>query len=217
MARVRAGECEELWSKSEHEALFFFHMPRWVIPSPCKDKYFRQHGDAAMKAAHVVQREVEGGGEVTRLAGLFQRRLMALQARTSPAAEVSAASAAAAVSLGAAGRAPDAVHGRLRTRDVPSSAHPLTPSPTPPPVAAPPSPTHPIPSQPATPSGAADTSPDPVLSGDEGDDGECEDGPRAARAAATATGLLSKHNAEQNALVTTALSPDPVDDRIVSP
>ena len=38
-----------------------------------------------------------------------------------------------------------------------------------------------------------------------------------APSAATATGLLSKHNAEQNALVTTALSPDPVDDRIVSP
>ena len=35
--------------------------------------------------------------------------------------------------------------------------------------------------------------------------------------AATATGLLSKHNAEQNALVTTALSTDPVEDRIVSP
>jgi len=35
--------------------------------------------------------------------------------------------------------------------------------------------------------------------------------------AATATGLLSKHNAEQNALVMTALSTDPVDDRIVSP
>jgi 2-oxoglutarate dehydrogenase E1 component len=38
-----------------------------------------------------------------------------------------------------------------------------------------------------------------------------------APSAATATGLLSKHNAEQNALVMTALSPDPVDDRIVSP
>jgi 2-oxoglutarate dehydrogenase E1 component len=35
--------------------------------------------------------------------------------------------------------------------------------------------------------------------------------------AATATGLLSKHNAEQNALVNTALSTDPVEDRIVSP
>ena len=98
MARVRAGECEELWSKDEHEALFFFHMPRWVIPSPCKDKYFRQHGDAAMKAAHVAQREAEGGGEVTRLAGLFQRRLMALQARAASATAAPAAGAAPAVS-----------------------------------------------------------------------------------------------------------------------
>lgn len=98
MARVRAGECEELWSKDEHEALFFFHMPRWVIPSPCKDKYFRQHGDAAMKAAHVAQREAEGGGEVTRLAGLFQRRLMALQASAASATAAPAAGAAPAVS-----------------------------------------------------------------------------------------------------------------------
>ncbi|MCA8902635.1 MAG: 2-oxoglutarate dehydrogenase E1 component, partial [Hyphomonas sp.] len=35
--------------------------------------------------------------------------------------------------------------------------------------------------------------------------------------AATATGLLAKHKAEQDSLVGTALSPDPVDDRIVSP
>ena len=35
--------------------------------------------------------------------------------------------------------------------------------------------------------------------------------------AATATGLLSKHQAEQANLIKTALSPDPVDDRIVSP
>ena len=35
--------------------------------------------------------------------------------------------------------------------------------------------------------------------------------------AATATGLLSKHQAEQASLIKTALSPDPVDDRIVTP
>jgi 2-oxoglutarate dehydrogenase E1 component len=35
--------------------------------------------------------------------------------------------------------------------------------------------------------------------------------------AATATGLLSKHQAEQANLIKTALSPDPVDDRIVYP
>ena len=37
-----------------------------------------------------------------------------------------------------------------------------------------------------------------------------------APAAATATGLMSKHTAEQTALVETALSPEPVDDRIVA-
>lgn len=35
--------------------------------------------------------------------------------------------------------------------------------------------------------------------------------------AATATGLLSKHHAEQKSLLDTALSVDPVDDRIVTP
>ncbi len=35
--------------------------------------------------------------------------------------------------------------------------------------------------------------------------------------AATATGLLSKHQAEQASLIRTALSPDPVDDRNVTP
>jgi 2-oxoglutarate dehydrogenase E1 component len=34
--------------------------------------------------------------------------------------------------------------------------------------------------------------------------------------AATATGLLSKHKAEQDALVSTALGADPVDDNIVA-
>ena len=94
IARVRAGECGELWPAEEHEALYFFHMPRWIIPSPCRDKYFAKRADSALKREFAAQREAEGGGEVTRHAALFQRHLMEIAERASSAEKVARANAA---------------------------------------------------------------------------------------------------------------------------